>query len=69
MVTEKSCNLQNNELTYLENKEVEPVQLVQMNIYQWNTYRKDLSWLHFADEPSIQERQQEKAQQSCILFL
>ena len=26
-------------------------QLVQMNIYQSNTYRKDLSWLHFDDEP------------------
>ena len=35
----------------------EPVQPVQMNIYQNHNYRKDLSWLHFDDEPSIQERQ------------
>ena len=27
------------------NKEVEPVQPVQMKIYQNNTFRKDLSWL------------------------
>ena len=46
--------------------EVEPVQLVQTNIYQSNTYRKDLSWLHFDDEPRAQERQQLKAQQSNI---
>ena len=26
-----------------------------MNIYQSNTYRKDLSWLHFHDEPRAQE--------------
>ena len=32
------------------NKEVEPVEPVQMNIYQNNTYRKDLSWLHFKNE-------------------
>ena len=49
-----------------ENKEVEPVELVQMNIYQCNTYRKDLSWLHFSDEPRVQEKQQGKDQQSCI---
>ena len=40
--------------------------LVQMNIYQSNTYRKDLSWLHFNNEPKVQERQQVKDQQSCI---
>ena len=38
------------------NKEVEPVEPVQMNIYQSNTYRKDLSWLHLDDEPRVQER-------------
>ena len=30
---------------------------VQMNIYQSNTYKKDLNWLHFDDEPRVQERQ------------
>ena len=30
---------QKNKYTSLENKEVEPAQLVQMNIYQSNTYR------------------------------
>ena len=29
---------------------------VQIIIYQSNTYRKDLSWLHFDDEPRVQER-------------
>ena len=59
-------NNENNEKTSLENKEVEPVEPVQMNIYQSNTYRKDLSRLHFDDEPRVQERQQVKDQQSCI---
>ena len=57
---------QNNKETSLENKEVEPVEPVQMNIYQSNTYRKDLSWPHFNDEPRVQERQQVKDQQSYI---
>ena len=37
-----------------------------MNIYQSNTYRKDLNWLHFDDEPWVQGRQQVKDQQSYI---
>ena len=45
-------------------KEVEPIQPVQMNTYQRNTYRKDLSWLHFDNNPGVQERQQVKDQQS-----
>ena len=45
---------------------VEPVDPVQMNIYQSNTYRKDLNWQHFDDESRVQERQQGKNQQSCI---
>ena len=47
-------------------KEVEPVEPVLKNIYQNNTYRKDLSWPHFDDEPRVQEKQQVKDQQSCI---
>ena len=66
MVTEKSCNLSEKRVDLFENKEVEPVEPVQMNIYQINTYRKDLSWLHFDDEPRVQQRQQVKDQQSCI---
>ena len=38
------------------NKEVEPVEPVQIHIYQSNTYRKGLSWLHFEGEPEIQKR-------------
>ena len=45
---------------------MEPVEPVQMNIYQSNTYRKDLTWLPFGDEPRAQERQQGKDEQSCI---
>ena len=39
------------------------VEPVQMNIYQSNTCRKDLSWLHLDDEPRVEERQQVKDQQ------
>ena len=38
------------------------VKLVQMNIYQSNTYRKNLKWLPFGNEPKVQERQQVKNQ-------
>ena len=43
MVTQKHAIYQNNEQTSLKNKEVEPVEPLQMNIYQSNTYRKDLN--------------------------
>ena len=49
---------QNNEQTFLENKDVEPLEPVQINIYQSNTYSKDLSFLHLKDEPRVQERRQ-----------
>ena len=52
MVTEKSCSLSEQQVDIGKSKEVEPVELVQMNIYQSNAYRKDLSWLHFNDEPT-----------------
>ena len=55
-----------NEYTSPENEEVEPVQSVQMNIYQSNNYRKDLSWFHFDDELRVQEKKQVKDQQSLI---
>ena len=42
MVTENHAIYQNNEKNFLENKEVEPVEPVHMNINQSNTYRKDL---------------------------
>ena len=45
---------------------MEPVDPVQKNIYQSNTYSKDLTWLHFDDDPSIHEKQQMNNQQSCI---
>ena len=66
IVTEKHTIYQNNRQTSLKKKEVKPFQPVQMSIYQSNTYRKDLSWLHFIDEPRVQKRQQVKDQQSCI---
>ena len=50
----------------LEKKEVEPVDPELKNIYQSKTYRKDLSWPYFSDEPRVQEKQQVKDQQSCI---
>ena len=42
----------NKQRTYLENMEVEPVQ---MKIQQSNTYRKDLTWLYYDDEPWIKQ--------------
>ena len=69
MVTEKSCIYQNNEYTCLKNKKVEPVTLVQMNIYQSNAHRENLSWRHFDEEPRVHERKKVKDQQSCISVL
>ena len=57
MATKNRAIYQNNEQTSHENKEAELVQSVQMNIYQSNTNTKDLSWIHFNDEPRVQERQ------------
>ena len=57
---------QKNEQTSIENKEVELVEAVQMNIYQSNTYGKDLNQPHFDDEPWAQVRDQVKDQQSNV---
>ena len=46
----------NNKQTSLKKKEVEPAEPVLKNIYQSNTYRKNLSWSHFDDEPRVQEK-------------
>ena len=43
MVIEKHEMYENNEYTSLKNKDVEPVDPVQMNINQSSTYRKDLA--------------------------
>ena len=45
---------------------MEPVEPVLNNIYQSNTYKKDLTWPHFNDEPRVQDNQHVKDQQSCI---
>ena len=39
-------------------KVMKPVQPVQMNIYKSNTDTIDLGWLHFDEEPKVQEKQQ-----------
>ena len=51
MVTEKLGIYQNNQLTSLKNQEVELVEPVQMNIYESNTYIKDLISLYSDNEP------------------
>ena len=51
MVTEKA---------FQDNKEVEPVEPAQGNIYKSDTFRKDCSWLHFHNDLRVQERQQAK---------
>ena len=47
---------------------MEQVEPVQMNIYQSNTCRKNLRWLHFDNESRVQERHQVREQQSCIFI-
>ena len=53
-------------MDFHKSKEGEPVQPVQMNIYQSNTYRKNLSWLYCDNEPKTQESHQVKDQLSDI---
>ena len=68
----QSCNhaiSQNNEWTSLVNKEVEPVESVQMNIYQSNIYSKDLVWLHFDNDLRTQEKQRKRKQTCIFVFL
>ena len=48
LVTKKNATYKNNEWACLENQEVKPIQPVQINIHQSDTYRKDLSWLQWA---------------------
>ena len=36
---------------------MEPVEQVQMGIYQKNTYKKNLAWLPFDNEPMVPEWQ------------
>ena len=39
-------------------REVEPVEPAVNKMCQSKTYRKDLSWPHFGNEPRVQEKQQ-----------
>ena len=45
---------------------MQPVESFMKNNYQSNTYRKDLRWPHFNDEPTFQEKQQLKDQQKKL---
>ena len=56
-MTEKSCNLLEKRVNLPQEKGIE-TSLVQINIYQSNSYKNDLSWLCFEDEPRVQKRQQ-----------
>ena len=58
----------------MRKKEVEQAEPVQFNFCKSNTYRKDLSWLHFDDEPRAQERykikdQHKNQREPAYLFL
>ena len=66
MVTKNHAIYQSNKQTSLKNNGKEPVEPVQMNIYQIPI--EDLNWQHFADEPKVQERQQVKDQVLHIHF-
>ena len=48
---------------------MEPGETVLKKIHQSNTYRKELSWPHFDNEPRVQEKQQVKDQQNEIFTL
>ena len=65
-VTEKCAVYQNNKWTSHKNKEAEPVQPVQMNIYQSSNSGKALYWLDSYDNQKTQERQQVLKQGSMI---
>ena len=40
-----------------------------MNTYQSNIYRKDLNWLHFDDEPRVQESRGPTVLHTCLCSL
>ena len=50
MVTKNHATHWNNGYTSYKNEEVEPVQPIQMNIPESNTYGKGFNWLYFKDE-------------------
>ena len=52
-MTEKSCNLSEQQVDLPQEQKVEPVEPVQMNMYQTNTYRKDVSWPYLHEEPRV----------------
>ena len=47
---------------------MELVQPVQMKIDQIDSYRKEFDWLHFDDEPRVQENQWVKEREPYILI-
>ena len=49
-----------------DRKIMQSIRITSSDEYLPTTYKKDLSWLHFDNEPRIQEKQQVKDQQSCI---
>ena len=65
MTTEKPCKPLDSHAI----EGAEPSNPVHINICQNNTYRKDLSWLHFDIESRIKQRQQVKDHQSYIPVL
>ena len=46
----------------------EPVQSIQMSIYESNTYREDLCWLHFEVDPRVQERAANEGQAAYSIY-
>ena len=66
MVTEKSYNLSQKWVDLPREKGSGTSWASSDEHLQSNTYRKDLSWLHFDKEPRFQGKQQVKEQQSCI---
>ena len=40
-------------LTFLDNNDAEPIPLIQIKIFQSNTHKNILNWLHISDEPRV----------------
>ena len=57
------------ERTFHKIEEEEPVKPVQINIYQSNTYGKDLTWLPFNYEPRLQKKAASEGPTILNIFL
>ena len=48
-----NLNVNESQIVILLNQPIRPDEPVQINIYQSNTYSKDLGWLHVDNQPRV----------------